>query len=423
MKKIVLLSSAVILSVVLCTGCQKNKPGAGQNVQQTTLNLWHIYNDQGRGVPIEKSVRRFEAANPGVKVVISTYANDPYKTKLKTVSGTDFPDVFHSWGGGWLKSFVDAGLVADISADADAVSSQLNPTMVNLSGFNGKVYGVPYTGGGTILFYNKALFARFNLQPPKTFADLENICQTLLANNITPFALANKTKWPGAQHFVLISMRLGGADVFQQANDKQIPFTDPTFITAGQMVVDMVDKGWFPAGTNGLDWDTGQSRMLMYQEKCAMIVQTTGFLGTCRTENPDFYAEKVGVALYPAIDGGKGKATDILGGANSFSVSANTKYRDLAGKLAIWLATDTELHQEFLNNGVVAAKPGIQTEDPLVREALNQLAEASFLQNYIDQTLSPELAEVHKDTTQGLYGKTLTPQQAADTMQKAFTAQ
>ncbi|MDR0561471.1 MAG: extracellular solute-binding protein [Spirochaetaceae bacterium] len=420
--KIVCLASALVLSAgILFAGSQGDKSSSQSS--QTTLNLWHIYNDQGRGVPIEKAVRRFEAANPGVKVAISTYANDPYKTKLKTVSGSDFPDVFHSWGGGWLKSFVDAGLVADITAEANAMSGQLNQTMVNLSRFNGKVYGVPYTGGGTILFYNKDIFARFNLQPPKTFADLENICQTLLANNITPFALANKTKWPGAQHFVLVSMRLGGADVFQQANDKKIAFTDNTFIRAGQMVQDMVDKGWFPAGANGLDWDTGQSRMLMYTEQCAMIVQTTGFLGTCRSENPDFYAKKVGLALYPAVDGGKGKATDILGGANAFSVSASAKNRDLAAKLALFLATDTELQQEFLNNGVVAAKPDIQTQDALVREALKQLADASFLQNYIDQTLSPELAEVHKDTTQGLYGKTLTPQQAADAMQKAFDAQ
>jgi raffinose/stachyose/melibiose transport system substrate-binding protein len=219
---------------------------------------------------------------------------------------------------------------------------------------------------------------------------------------------------------VLAAMRLGGPDIFQKANSGSIKFTDDVFIKAGQMVQDMVNKGWFPAGANGLDWDTGQSRMLMYQEQCAMIVQTSGLLAAIRSENPDFYSKKLGVSLYPAIEGGKGKATDILGGSNMFSVSANSKNKEMAKKLAMFLATDNQMQQEFLDAGTVAAKPGLKGNDPLVNGILSQLANATFFQNYIDQTLSPELAEVHKDTCQALIGKTMTPAQVAETMQKAF---
>lgn len=419
-KKAGFLAACLILSAgMLFAGAGSDKSGGAAT---TTLNLWHIYADESRGVPIEAAAKRFEAANPGVKVVISTYANDPYKTKLKTVSGDDFPDVFHSWGGGWLKSFVDAGLVADITTEANAAAGQLNPVAVNFNNYGGKIYGVPYTSGSTILYYNKAIFAKYNLQAPKTWSELERVCDTLLANKVTPFALANKTKWPGAQHFVLISMRLGGGDIFQKANNKEIKFTDDVFIQAGQRIQTMVDKGWFPTGANGLDWDTGGSRMLMYTEQCAMILQTSGLMGTVRNENREFYDTKLGLALYPAIEGGKGKASDILAGENAFSVSANSKSKALATKLAVFLATDTEIQQSFLNNGIIAAKPGLQSSDVHVREALQQLADATFLQNYIDQTLSPELAEVHKDTTQALYGKTMTPQQAAQAMQTNFDA-
>jgi hypothetical protein len=45
------------------------------------------------------------------------------------------------------------------------------------------------------------------------------------------------------------------------------------------------------------------------------------------------------------------------------------------------------------------------------------------MQNYIDQTLSPTLAEIHKDTTQALYGGTMNSRQVADTMQKAFDSE
>ena len=423
-KKAVFLVLVTVLSIgmVFAGGGGQQQGAKGGGGPAGTINLWHIYADQTRGVPIEAAVRRFEAENPGIKVVISTNPNDPYKTKLKTVSGDDFPDVFHSWGGGWLKSFVDAGYVEDITTNVNAVISQLNPTAVNFNNFGGRIYGIPYVGGSTILYYNKDIFAKYNLKPPATWAELEKVCDTLIANKIIPFALANKTKWPGAQHFVLISMRLGGGDIFQQANDKRIKFTEDVFIRAGQMVQTMVDKGWFPTGANGLDWDTGQSRMLLYQEQCAMILQTSGLLSAMRQENADFYNKKLGIALYPSIEGGRGNATDILGGENAFSVSKNSKLKDMAIKLAIFLGTDTQTHQTFLNNGVMSSRPGLQSTDPLVKEALAQLENATFLQNYIDQTLSPELAEVHKDTTQALYGKTLTPQQAAQEMQRAFDA-
>jgi raffinose/stachyose/melibiose transport system substrate-binding protein len=404
-----------ILGVIVCAFASCSRDDI------TTVRLWHIYEDQSRGVPIAAAVQRFEAANPGIRVEITTTPNDPYKTKLSTVSKEDFPDLFHSWGGGWLKFFVDAGYVADITDDANAVMNQLNPNLVDLATFNGRVYGVPYTAGATILYYNREIFDRFNLRPPETMGDLQEICQTLVANGIIPFAEANRTMWPGAQHFVLLSMRIGGGDIFSRAQNGEVAFTDPAFVGAGDALLRMVERNWFPTGVNGIDYDTGQSRMLFYTGQAAMILQTSGFLGTCRTENRDFYDNNLALSLYPSVEGGRGMATDILAGVNAFSVGSGSRNIDLAKRLAIFLATDEQLHQDMLNNGILAAKPGINVEDRHVVAALRQLYEATYLQNYVDQTLSTELAELHKATTQALFGRTMTSMQAAESMQKAFT--
>ena len=421
MKKALFLAVTLILvtGMVFAAGGQSSGGGSSQ---PTTINVWHIWEDESRGKQIEAYCKTFESQNPGVRVAISTTPNDPYKTKLKTVTGDDFPDVFMSWGGGWLKSFVDAGYVADITAEVNAVSNQVNSALVDLNKFDGKIYGIPFTAGTTILYYNKAIFSKFNLQPPQTFADLEKICQTLIANGIIPFAEANKTQWPGAQHFVHLSMRLGGGDIFTRAQNKEVKFTDPSFIKAGEMLIEMVDKGWFPAGVNGLDWDTGQSRMMFYTEQGAMILQTGGFISTCRNENRDFFDNKLGLAMYPAIEGGKGKMTDILAGENPWSASSKSRNLPAAKKLIIGLATG-DIQQNMIGFGVLAAKPGLNITDVHVRTALDQLSKATYLQNYVDQTLSPELADVHKSTTQALFGKTMTPLQAAEAMQKAFDAQ
>ena len=46
------------------------------------------------------------------------------------------------------------------------------------------------------------------------------------------------------------------------------------------------------------------------------------------------------------------------------------------------------------------------------------LQQAGNMQTYYDQTLPPELGELHKDTTQALFGLDMTPEEAARLMEE-----
>jgi raffinose/stachyose/melibiose transport system substrate-binding protein len=414
MRKVFL--SLLVLLCGLSYSCKKGVTGA------VTLNLWHIQTQEGSKVAIEDAAKRFEAVHPGIKVVVSVYENDPYKTKIKTVSGDDFPDVFHTWGGGWLKSFVDAGLVEDITEASKAWAGKVSADALRFNSFDGKVYGSPYVNTSTPLYYNKSLFDKYGLAFPRTWEEMEKVCATFIANGVIPFALGNRSKWPGAQHFVYLSMRLGGPDIFQRALDGNTTFTDPAFIKAGDMLIDMVQKGWFPDGVNGINYDTGGSRMMFYTEQCAMIVQTSGFITSCKSESPDFYTEKLAIGLYPAIDS-NGKNTDLLAGENAFSVASTGKNKELAIKLVEFMSTDPQFQQAMAEAGRLPAMLGVQAVDVHSASVQQQIADASYMQNFIDQTLSPALAEVHKDTVQALFGGTMTSRQAAEEMQRSFEAE
>lgn len=418
MKKTMMI--ALLLMVAVTFGLYAGGAAETAAKPTTTLELWHIQVNETAKKPIENAVRRFEAANPGVKVNISVIEANPYKTKLKTVTENDFPDVFHSWGGSWLESFVDAGMVADITEASKAWQDQVSESAFALNVYDGKVYGSPYMNSSTIMYYNKDLFKKYNLTPPKTYSELVQVAETFKKNGIIPFALANQAKWPGAQHFVLLSMRLGGPDIFKRAIDGEVKFTDEVFVKAGEMLQDMVKKGYFPEGVNGIDYNTGGSRVMFYAEQAAMIVQTSNMLSIVKSENPAFYQNKLGVMLYPSIEGGKGKATDLLAGENAFSVSAYAENKDIAAKLVGFLSTDLQLMEEYAKGGAIGASKfaPVPADDPLLKDAMAQIANATFIQNFIDQTLAPELANMHKDTVQALYGGTMTSAQAAQTMQK-----
>jgi raffinose/stachyose/melibiose transport system substrate-binding protein len=421
LKRTALLVLGMLLGVsMLFAGGKAQESGGSETV---TINLWHIHTAEVRKAAIESAARRFEAANPGVKIVVSVYENDPYKTKLKTVSGDDFPDVFHSWGGGWLKSFVDAGLVADLTESAKPWRDKISKEYLSMNVFDGKLYGSPVIGGSTILFYNKALFEKYNIKFPTTWSEMTAAAETFKKNGVIPFALGNRSKWPGAQHFVMLAMRYGGPDIWQKVIDGKVDFSDPAFIKAGDTLLQMVKDGWFPDGVNGINYDTGGSRMMFYTEQCAMILQTAGFASSCKSENLDFFSNKLGIGVYPAIEGYPGKTTDMLAGENAFSVAASSKHKDIAAKVVEFYATDPKFQQDIVESGALPAMIGVQAQDPRVQQIIKANEVATFMQNYIDQTLSPTLAEVHKDTTQALYGGTLTSQQVAETMQKAFNAE
>lgn len=390
------------------------------NSEEIKLQLWHIHTSESRKLAIEEAAARFEEANPGVKVEISVLENDPYKTKLRTVMGSgDAPDVFHSWGGGWLKSFVDEGLVLDITEDIKGWEAEVSSAAVEMNTYDGKVWGSPYIVSSTPLYYNKALFEQYNLEFPETYDDLMDVCETFKSNGVIPFGLANLTKWPGAQHFVLLSMRIGGPDIFQRAIDGEISFEDPAFVEAGQKIQDMIDKGYFPDGANALNWDTGDSRQMFYSGQCAMILQTSNLAAACLSENPDFFENNLAVGAYPAVSE-KGKSTDILGGENAFSVSTNSKHPEMAVKLVEFMSVDQTFQQSLAEGGAMGAKLNLEAPTPILQQTMDQMANATYLQNFIDQTLTSELSEKHKDTCQALFGKQMTPEEAAAEMQKLY---
>lgn len=399
-----------------------DQPSLGSSASGTgekkKLTLWFI--DTGkRQELIEETVREFMNSRPDIQVEAVQIPNDTYKTKLPVaMGGNNPPDLFHSWGGGWLKEFVNAGQVMDLTGRIDP--DNYLPAAINIATFDGKIYGAPLAMSLTLFFYNKEMFEKNNLEPPKTFDDLLRIVDTFKAQGIAPIAMANKTKWPGALWLIYIANRVGGSDIFMDAFERKgRGFDDPAYVRTGELIQQLVDRGAFINGFNGLDYDTGQSRQFLYTENAVMELQTSSYVTNVRSEMPGF-EEKLGIFPFPAVEGGAGNATDLVGGVSPvFSVSSKTKYPDEAVELLKAL-TSKELAQKFTDQaGVVTAVKGVEYKDKFAVMMNEFLQQAQFLQPFYDQTLPPEMAELHKDTTQALFGKTITPEEAARQMEEA----
>jgi raffinose/stachyose/melibiose transport system substrate-binding protein len=294
------------------------------------------------------------------------------------------------------------------------------PAALNISMFDGKVYGAPLLMSLTYFYYNKEIFEKFNLKPPGTFGELLEIVDKLKAENIIPISLANKTKWPGALYLIYLANRIGGPDVFTEAYERTgRGFDDEAFVKAGELIQQLVDRGAFNSGFNGLQYDTGQSRQLMYTEKAAMELQVSSYITNVKSEMPGF-EEKLDIFPFPTVEGGKGNGTDLVGGVSPvFSISSSTKYPEEALELLKAL-TSKELAQKIADlGGTVSAVKGVVYRDEFTIRVNELLERAEYLQTFYDQTLPPEMAELHKDTTQAIFGKTMTPEEAARQMEEA----
>ena len=337
------------------------------------ITYWNIAVESPDKDIVTAAVDKFnKETKSGYTVNQVAIQNDTYKEKLViAMSSGECPDMYSSWSGGPMYEYIDSGFAQPIDdlLDQSDVKDKLLDAAIEQGSYNGHVYAIPYLNVSLAgIFYNKDMFKQYGLEEPKTLADLENICATLKENGITPFALANASKWTGSMYFMSLAARYGGLEPFQNAVAGTGKFTDDCFIKAGEKIQEWVNNGYFPDGVNSLSEDDGQAKQLMYQETAGMLLCGSWYTGTFQTDSEEFY-QKIGWFPFPAID-------------------------------------DSD------------ADPTIQ--DPVVKEIFDAAQEASSIQLWYDQYLPTSVATAHLDGLQEVFGLTKTPQEAQEEMQKAM---
>ena len=389
--------------------------------EEITLTVWHIAIDETRHQTVTNAMNRFMEKYPNVKVVDVPNENDPYKTKLATaMAAGEEPDIFVSWGGGWLESFIDEGKVLDIDDRVKEIADEYYPAALSLFQIKGKNYSLPYSCGPVPVYYNKQIYADLGLEVPTTIEEFEANCDKIKEAGIIPLALGNSSQWPAALTFTYLSMREGGTQPFLDAYNRENggTFEHESFIKAGARLQDWVKKGYYPEGCNGINYDTGGSRMLFYNGMAAHIVQTNGMFSNCRSEAPEFYENNLGIFGFPVIEGTDGNAKQILGGGNAYSISASCEHPDEAFEL-IHMLTDKEFGQESVDiAGVISGAKGVTMPNELTKAADEFIQNAEYIQNFYDQFLPTDLGALHKQTTYDLVGLECTPEEAAAKMEE-----
>ncbi|MDR2135325.1 MAG: extracellular solute-binding protein [Treponema sp.] len=420
-KKIAALALAAAVCIpVSCKG------GKTERAVPAVLEFWSTQTTGDGPRRMNGVIERFNRDNPGIKVNLTLIVNDAYKQKLAVAMNSgQTPDTFLSWSGGPMYEYARNGTITDLTPYMDGGNFKdkfLDAAIAQVT-YDGKLWGVPMSNVSVCtVFYNKEIFDRYKLQVPGTIRELEAVCDTLKANGITPFALANKTQWTGSMYFMFLATRRGGVQPFIKAVDGSGSFTDPAFIHAGEKIQEWVHKGYFNTGFNGLDEDSGQARQILYRNEAAMHLMGSWFNSTVITENPG-YKEKLGIFKFPRDEDGAGNPDTVIGtvGDNFYHVAASSGNPDKTFEL-ITHFIDEEGTRDILAAGRIPPLKGITLEDPILAELFAQVESAPDMQLWYDQSLAPEVADIHKVTSQEIFGLTLSPLEAARQLQDAQAA-
>lgn len=408
---------AMLLALSMASASLAAPAWAGEKI---TLELWHdTPNETGRKV-IQNAIARFNEEYPDVEVIEVANENDPYKTKLATaMAAGEEPDLITSKGGSWLKAFVDEGKILNITDRVAEIQDEYYEAALTLVQYDGETYGLPTSFGPAPVYYNKAIYEELGLEIPKTLAEFEANLNACKEAGYIPISLANAAQWPGALTFIWLSLRYGGKDAFLDAFNRRNggTFENECFIKAGKKIQEWVEKGYYPEGFNAMNDDTGAARMLFFNGQAAHFVSTNGLAANATSEAPDFYANNLDMFVFPEIEGEAGDVSEILGGGGGVSITTKCEHPDEAFALLHYL-TDLDFAQDNIDNaGVISAAKGVKMPNAITQKVSDILGAATYVQGFYDQTLPPDLAALHKQTTYDIFGMNTTPEQAAADME------
>lgn len=222
-----------------------------------TITWYHITTAENQKAVWQKLADEYKAAHPNVTIEITVMENEAFKTKLTTLMQSgEPPDIFQSWGGGVMNAYATAGLLKDITADLDgnggAWRNTFSPGALGVYAYKEKNYGVPWDMGMVGFWYNKALFTKAGISnPPATWTELLDDVNKLKSAGITPIAVGEGDKWPGAFWWEYLATRIGGQAGFDAASGRSGAFTDAGFVQAGQKLNDLIALQPFQSGFLG----------------------------------------------------------------------------------------------------------------------------------------------------------------------------
>jgi multiple sugar transport system substrate-binding protein/raffinose/stachyose/melibiose transport system substrate-binding protein len=245
----VLRTGGVVLVLLLAACGGAGEPTATPEPVELRMITFDVFG------PVEQAlIDQFEAVYPHIKINTEGYDQPPEGYLAEATP----PDLLALVPGVRLNAAVDQGLVTDVTDlwQQASLDDHYPAALRALSERDGKQFIVPTGYIWNAIYYNKQIFAQYDLEPPHTWDEFMTLCDTLLSYGETPLVMSGDDTFMDSLWIDYLDLRLNGVEFHRQLNNGEISYEDDRVRAIFATWRSLVERGCFGENVHNLDTET-----------------------------------------------------------------------------------------------------------------------------------------------------------------------
>jgi multiple sugar transport system substrate-binding protein len=373
------------LGATSLASCASSASSAGRSNGSGTITVQSNLSSPQAKSAMEKVVADFNKLDKG-KATLNTIASETYRTQLPTyLTSANPPDLYTWYAGSVANDYARKGLLLDVSDVWNGLADYPASLRTLSTDATGKQVFVPMTNYWWGFFYRKSNFAKWGVQPPKTWAEFIAVCQTLQSKGIPPIGIGlGDTPWVASAWFDYLNIRVNGAPFHRELLAGKQHFDDPkvkAVFTRWREVLPYFDP-------NGKAYPFQEATTALMGGKTGMFLIGTFFADAASTQDfgdIDFFR-------FPIIDPSVPVAEEAP--TDGFFASAKTA-NPTSVKAFLAYAATVEAQEAYIANSagiVLPTNPKAKAADkPIVAKGKAMLESAKELTQFFNRDSSDSL--------------------------------
>ena len=379
------------------------EPAPEPAAEQISLKMWCIATESDSNYPsYVKAIEEVTAAHPEINFEWEATENEAYKTKIKAAAAAnELPDIFFTWGGAFLGDFVKADRVYCLDDAYKAFAADLPESMLDNTTYGGKHYGVPLTMNVVGLFANMDMLAEVGYtEVPKTYDELIDCCDKLVAAGKIPFGCSGKETWCVTEYIEPLLEKTIGAGELSKIFALESTWNNEDIKKAIGYFQEWIAKGYFDPSGISLGNDEVKNNFL--QGKYAFYQN-----GTWNCGDVAGASFKSAVAEFPVIDSSKASLGQLIGGpSDTLAVAASSANPEVAANFTFELGRAICHYSYLAGSGLPSWKVDYETPDinPLTQAVAEICNKANGYVLFGDTAMDADTAQIYLDYVSQIYG-------------------
>lgn len=235
-----MLAATVMAICLLFTGCGPEDEPERAELAPATLQwvTWEMGSEAETQL-----VRQFQEEYPQIDFerLSQNASTESY------VSDEVPPDLLNADAGWGLAQLAEKGELADLTDlwVESGLTENIPAPLQQVSAFQERQFYIPVSVGWKAIYYNKQIFADYNLSPPETWDEFLAICDTLLANGEIPLSIGASDAWSVHGWFEYLNLRMNGAQFYRDLLAGKERYDDPRVRRVMETWQNLFANGYF----------------------------------------------------------------------------------------------------------------------------------------------------------------------------------